>query len=221
MSTVNNQLNSATVLTPINQGGTGLATLTNSYAPVCAGSSPTGTLLTANTGLSTSGFVLTSTGASSLPQFSAFPITINRTQVTLTPTQIINMYTTPVQLIASQGAHKVILILAVTQEYIFNTIAYTGTNDDGPVLQYGSQQHAGGLIVFISTMDITLSNSQVYYGPPNGSFELGTFPFPSVVGTNTQIPNVGIYATTDMTTYASGNGTLRYTIDYIVFTTTI
>lgn len=52
-------------------GGTGVATMTTAYAPVCAGTTATGALQVASTGLSTSGFILTSTGASSLPTFQA------------------------------------------------------------------------------------------------------------------------------------------------------
>ena len=52
-------------------GGTGVTTMTTAYAPVCAGTTATGNLQVASTGLSTSGYVLTSTGASSLPTFQA------------------------------------------------------------------------------------------------------------------------------------------------------
>ena len=54
-------------------GGTGDTTLTTAYAPVCAGTTATGALQVASTGLSTSGYVLTSTGSSSLPTFQAAP----------------------------------------------------------------------------------------------------------------------------------------------------
>ena len=52
-------------------GGTGVATMTTAYAPVCAGTTATGALQVASTGLSTSGWVLTSRGADSLPTFQA------------------------------------------------------------------------------------------------------------------------------------------------------
>lgn len=54
-------------------GGTGVVTMTTAYAPVCAGTTATGALQVASTGLGTSGNVLTSTGASSLPTFQALP----------------------------------------------------------------------------------------------------------------------------------------------------
>lgn len=56
---------------PVIEGGTGVVTLTTAYAPVCAGTTATGALQVASTGLSTSGFILTSTGASSVPTFQA------------------------------------------------------------------------------------------------------------------------------------------------------
>ncbi len=58
---------------PVTSGGTGVTTMTTAYAPVAAGTTATGALQVCSTGLSTSGFVLTSTGASSLPTFQALP----------------------------------------------------------------------------------------------------------------------------------------------------
>ena len=56
---------------PIIEGGTGVATLVTAYAPVISGTTATAPLQVASTGLGTAGFVLTSTGASSLPTFQA------------------------------------------------------------------------------------------------------------------------------------------------------
>ncbi len=56
---------------PVAGGGTGVATMTTAYAPVCAGTTATGALQVASTGLATSGFVLTSNGASAVPSFQA------------------------------------------------------------------------------------------------------------------------------------------------------
>jgi hypothetical protein len=55
---------------PVQQGGTAASSFT-AYAPVCGGTTTTGALQSASTGISTSGFVLTSTGSSSLPTFQA------------------------------------------------------------------------------------------------------------------------------------------------------
>lgn len=51
-------------------GGTGSTSFT-AYAPVCGGTTSTNPLQSASTGLSTSGFVLTSNGASALPSFQS------------------------------------------------------------------------------------------------------------------------------------------------------
>jgi hypothetical protein len=51
-------------------GGTGNTTFT-AYAPIIAGTTATGAFQSASTGLSTSGFVLTSNGASAVPSFQA------------------------------------------------------------------------------------------------------------------------------------------------------
>ena len=55
----------------VGNGGTGVATMTTAYAPVCAGTTATGHLQVASTGMSNSGWVLTSTGSSSLPTWQA------------------------------------------------------------------------------------------------------------------------------------------------------
>ena len=51
-------------------GGTGKTSFTT-YAPICGGTTTTGTLQSATTGMSNSGYVLTSTGSSSLPTWQA------------------------------------------------------------------------------------------------------------------------------------------------------
>lgn len=55
---------------PVIEGGTGALTFT-AYAPVIAGTTATGAFQSASTGLATSGFVLTSNGASAVPSFQA------------------------------------------------------------------------------------------------------------------------------------------------------
>ncbi len=50
-------------------GGTGVSTMTTAYAPICSGTTPTGSLQVASAGLSNAGYVLTSNGTSALPSF--------------------------------------------------------------------------------------------------------------------------------------------------------
>ncbi len=52
-------------------GGTGVVTMTTAYAPVCAGTTATGALQVASTGLSTSGLPLITNGSAALPSFQA------------------------------------------------------------------------------------------------------------------------------------------------------
>lgn len=53
---------------PIVEGGTTVQSFT-AYAPICAGTSSTGALQSASTGIGTSGLVFTGNGSSSLPSF--------------------------------------------------------------------------------------------------------------------------------------------------------
>lgn len=69
---LNNLINSP-FPTSVTKGGTGLSTATTAYAPIISGTTATGNFQVASTGLSTSGFVLTSNGASSVPSFQAIP----------------------------------------------------------------------------------------------------------------------------------------------------
>ena len=74
---------------PVSQGGTGATTFT-AYAPICAGTTATGALQSAATGLSTSGNVLVSNGASTLPSWQSAPgvQTINGDSGSVTGTTI-------------------------------------------------------------------------------------------------------------------------------------
>lgn len=52
-------------------GGTGVVTMTTAYAPVISGTTATGALQVASTGLSTAGYVLTSNGSAAVPSFQS------------------------------------------------------------------------------------------------------------------------------------------------------
>jgi len=55
---------------PVIEGGTADTSFT-AYAPICGGTTTTGALQSASTGISSSGFVLTSNGAAALPSFKS------------------------------------------------------------------------------------------------------------------------------------------------------
>ena len=75
----NNSINAPFPFTVV-QGGTGVITLTTAYGTLCAGTTATGAIQTVSPG--TSGHVLTSTGASSLPSYQAPIIGFPWTEVT-------------------------------------------------------------------------------------------------------------------------------------------
>lgn len=62
-----------TIPVVVTSGGTGFITATTAYAPIVAGTTPTGAFQVASTGLATAGFVLTSNGAAAVPSFQALP----------------------------------------------------------------------------------------------------------------------------------------------------
>ena len=72
-------------------GGTGDSSFT-AYAPVCGGTTTTGPLQSASTNQSSTGFVLTRTGASSLPTFQQVPLTAFGNFIE-TGTQVASNYT--------------------------------------------------------------------------------------------------------------------------------
>ncbi len=71
---------------PVIEGGTGFITATTAYAPILAGTTATGAFQVASTGLATAGFVLTSTGAASVPTFQAIPASGDMTVTVVTTT---------------------------------------------------------------------------------------------------------------------------------------
>jgi len=216
----NNQLNTATTAISVAEGGTGVATMTTAYTPICAGTTATGNLQpVSGTGLANSGWILTSNGAAALPTFQA-PV-INVLSVPLTATNVLAMYATPFQIIAAQGSNTLIVVYSTILEYIHGGSAFAGGSGsgNGPVLQYGNSAHAAGDLSFISLMDITSASSQVSYGAANN----GNNQYPLVLANpSSGAVNQGIYATNDTAAYTGGTGSsLRYTIYYAVLTTTV
>lgn len=145
---INTQLNTDTTAINVAKGGTGVATMTTAYSPVCAGTTATGNLQVASTGLSTSGNILTSTGASSLPTFQA-PI-VRVANITMNATQWNGMNVTPVEIIAAPGAGFCVIVLSCA--IFFN---YGNTNQfsagGAVVLQWGTTA-AGAGTSMVNTM---------------------------------------------------------------------
>jgi len=89
-------------------GGTGVVTMTTAYAPVCAGTTATGALQVASTGLSTSGFVLTSNGSSALPSFQAPGATSTITYTSTSSTPYVVLTTDEYVAVDSSGGAKTV-----------------------------------------------------------------------------------------------------------------
>lgn len=220
--TTNTQLNTSGTIITVAKGGTGVSTMTTAYAPVCAGTTATGALQVASTGLSTSGNVLISNGSSSLPSFQAFPNPITKTSLTLTTTNIRGMYAAPVQIIAAQGAHTLIVVYNIVFEYIFTTSAFAGGDVSlgfGPLVQYANTVHGGGVYAGISYMNITsLAASSVFYGGPSDGNAVGSSSTSTGIS---QMINKGLFATNIDAAYTGGGGSMRITVYYSVFSTTV
>lgn len=147
-----NQLNTATISIPVAEGGTGVATMTTAYAPLAAGTTATGALQVCSTGLGTSGFILTSTGSSSLPTFQA-PI-YKVVSVPMTNTQWNGMFATPFEIIAAPSAGNVHIIESWEVMYVYGgTNAFT--NGGAVTLQWGTTINGGGT----ATMNTMLASN--------------------------------------------------------------
>jgi hypothetical protein len=112
----------------VTHGGTGVATMTTAYAPVCAGTTATGSLQVASTGLSTSGFVLTSNGSSSIPSFQASPTGgLTTVTVNIPLANFNNSASVPVTLIAAPGAGKEIIATSLILKIVIAGVVFVGS----------------------------------------------------------------------------------------------
>jgi hypothetical protein len=138
--------------------------------------------------------------------------TINQVSVTLTPTQMVTAYDTPLTLIAAPGATKMIQIIsaAVYTASTGHTAYATGT---APIIQYGTTAHGAGTLATGAGLvagDITAAASQVRtLGPAASTAWTGT----------SNLPITFSNATGD---YTGGTGTnVVITLVYQVLTATV
>lgn len=194
----------------IADGGTGVSTMTTAYAPVIAGTTATGALQVADTGLATSGWVFTSNGSSAKPSFQAIPspaVSFLTVAVPLTSNNIKTMYTTPVELIAAPGAGNMIMIYSCFMDFTYSTAAYTG---GGTVkVQYGATFGGGGAstlsTITAGTMGIT--SNYIMYMSPAGANSI-----------RTDFINKSICISNLTAVFASGSGTAIMNIVYRIVT---
>lgn len=144
---------------PVTTGGTGVATMTTPYAPVCAGTTATGNLQVASTGLGLNGAVLTSNGSSALPSFQAIPSTyVNTISTTLTGSQFQNMFTSPVQVIGPPVAGNMITVISFQLVLNYGSSPFVIGAATGVTLVYGttgvSVSASVPIALFASSQDI-------------------------------------------------------------------
>jgi hypothetical protein len=131
--------------------------------------------------------------------------------VTLTPSQVVTAYTTPVTLIAAPGAGKVIVVqeASVYTASTGNTAYATGT---APIIQYGTTAHGGGTSAVGSGLvagDITAATSQV-------RCLVGS------VAALTAVSNLAITFSNATGVYTAGTGTnVTFNLTYQVITATV
>jgi len=94
--------NASTITVPF--GGTSKTSFTQ-YAPICGGTTSVGALQSADTGISTAGYVLTSNGSSTLPSFQAAPGAGSTLyiRVPMTGTDVISSSGIPFQILPAAG----------------------------------------------------------------------------------------------------------------------
>jgi hypothetical protein len=218
---VTTQLNTGTTPLTVAEGGSGVATHTTAYAPLAAGTTATGATQVCSTGLSTSGFVLTSTGASSLPSFQAptgptgSPILVS---VPLTLAQFLALKNTPFQIIAAQGAHTLIVPISIVVELVMAGVAFSNLGITG--LQYGSTTNfAGQRIAEIPAANIQTVTVDTILNVPI-QYSASTLYPTMVVYTGSTSINTAVYMSSTSTTPLGGTGaTVNVNVVYSVITT--
>lgn len=138
--------------------------------------------------------------------------TLQQVSVTFTPAQMVTAYDTPLTIIASPGAGKMLQVIsaAVYTASTGNTPYATGT---APIIQYGTTVHGGGTSAVGAGLvagDITAATSQVRtLGPATSTAWTGT----------SNVPITFSNATGD---YTAGTGTnVTFSITYVTLTATV
>ena len=187
-------------------GGTGVATMTTAYAPVISGTTATGALQVASTGLSTSGYVLTSNGASAVPSFQAAPGAGSPTTavITMTAAQWNGMYAAPYLIVAAPGANN---ILTVGSVYIYEVFGTAQFAVGGTVaLQYDSTVHGAGTLA-----SATVANTVVNGWAASSGIRLAGA---LASAASTVFVNKGLYLSNDTAAFTTGDGTFRIVVSY-------
>lgn len=137
------------------------------------------------------------------------PVLRSTGMLTVTAANIKSMYTTPVQLIASPGANRLIVITRAVVEFVQIAPTYTGGGQLS--IQYDNTAAGAGLAVVLTLVDPAAGASDISFSPGNG--DSGGILDPSL------FINKGIFISNTGALFATGNGTLRVTLQYYIATT--
>lgn len=142
------------------------------------------------------------------PTFTSFVIADNSgmvTQTLLTSALIDTMYTTPVQVLPPLPVSYKYIIRSITGDYSFGTVQYTGGGAIG--LEWGNPgaAHLAGPAASTTLAAATFNG----YAASN-TFELT----PDNTDTLANIAGMGVYASNATAVFATGDGSLVYTVTY-------
>lgn len=184
-------------------GGTGITAAGAAYAPICAGTTTTGAFQTASTGISTSGFVLTSNGASALPTWQA-----NGSSTTVDITGDTGPTLTGNDFVFSGGSTG--LSFAGTAAPDTLTLSFAGITANGGTVSLATDATTStinigtGAGVKTSTFGSTNSTSATTIACGTGGIAVGT-------SANAHTSTFGSTSSTSATTVQSGSGALAVT----------
>lgn len=130
--------------------------------------------------------------------------------ITLSSSDIKNMYATPVVAIASPGSNTMIQVHTALVEFVYVAPAYSGGSPTGQIyLQYGNAAHgAGGTIIPFTS----IINNTANYVISDWVYNYQTSTASNVVGQS-------VYLSNPVAAYTTGNGTANVTIFYSIVNT--
>lgn len=139
----------------------------------------------------------------------ALDYSLQHVTVSLTAANIIAMYTTPVVLIAAQGAGKSIIVQKLAFTIARTSTAFTGGG--AAIVQYAATANGGGTQALDSTLAATVITGSA---GTSVSFRNGAI-ISDAASTVTQ--NVGLYISNATAVFAAGTGTATADIWYMVY----
>ncbi|CAB4128375.1 hypothetical protein UFOVP270_23 [uncultured Caudovirales phage] len=205
MSTIATQLNS---------------NISVAYTPICGGTTASGPIQSVAS-LGASGTVLTSNGAGILPSFQAVSGALTTTSVSLSVSQITGANSTPVTLVAAQGANTVICVTGIIFVMVVAGTAYALASNS---LVFGYGASASNIENTCITAPIT---NAPFNGVTNSTVIMYSAPMTCSVSGQTTNPIVGRgisansavnFSSTSAVTGGTGSGNSTVYITYYVVT---